>query len=147
MNKIAITGSPGTGKTNLSKKISNRLGYPILDIKKFIKQKKILEGYDKEKQCDIIDIKKLNKEIIKEIKKVKNTEGIIIDSHLSHYLPKKYIDICLVTKCNLKLLQKRLKKRKYSKEKIRENMDSEIFDICYIEALENGHTTITVDSS
>ncbi len=32
-----------------------------------------------------------------------------------------------------------MKKRKYSKEKIRENLDCEIFDVCYNEALEKGH--------
>ena len=27
--------------------------------------------------------------------------GIVIDSHLSHYLSKKFVDLCIVTKCNL----------------------------------------------
>ena len=40
---------------------------------------------------------------------------------------------------SLKTLKKRLEKRGYSKEKVRENLDAEIFDTCRIEALEAGH--------
>ena len=144
---IVITGTPGTGKTTLAKILMDNLNFPILDVNKFIKEKKLSSGYDKVNKCEIIDIKTLNKEIIKEIKKVqqeKKPNGVIIDSHLSHYLPKKYIDLCLVTKCELKTLEKRLKERKYTKNKIRDNLDSEIFDICLNEAKEAGLYTFVI---
>ena len=147
---LSISGTPGTGKTFLAKKLMKELNYPLLDVKKFIKEKKLSEGHDKKRNTDIIDIKKLNKELIKEIKKVQkenSPEGIIIDSHLSHYLPKKQIDLVIITKCNLKILEKRLKSRKYSKLKIRENLDAEIFDTCYTEAKELGHKVIKVDTT
>ncbi len=141
MKTIIVTGSVGTGKTTLSKKLSEKLGFPVLDVNKFIKDKKLSSGYDRKKKSYIVDTNKLNKEIIKEINKVKkkHPKGVIIDSHLSHHLPPKYVDLCIVTKCNLKTLKKRLKKKKYSKTKIRENLDCEIFDICYNEALEKKH--------
>ena len=66
---------------------------------------------------------------------------------MSHYLPKKYVDLCIVTKCGLKKLKKRLEKRKYNKKKIRENLDCEIFDICLNEAMEKGHKVKIVDTS
>jgi len=47
--------------------------------------------------------------------------------------------LCIITKTDLKRLKKRLQKRKYSKAKIDENMESEILDICLVEALENKH--------
>ena len=55
---ICISGVPGTGKTMLAKVISDKLGYAILDVKRFIKERKISEGFDKKRKCDIIDIKK-----------------------------------------------------------------------------------------
>ena len=58
---------------------------------------------------------------------------------MSHYLPKEYVDLCIVTKCNLKELNDRLYHRGYHPEKIRENLDAEIFDVCLFEALEHGH--------
>ena len=150
MKVIIISGSVGTGKTTLSKQISDKQGYPILNITHFIKQKHLSQGYDKKRKCEIIDIKRLNKEILKEIKKVKkqnNPKAIIIDSHLSHHLPKKYIDLCIITKCDIKILEKRLKKRKYSKAKIRENIDVEILDLCLIEAKQAGHRIVVIDTT
>ena len=60
-------------------------------------------------------------------------------------MPKKYVDLCIVTKCNLKELERRLKKRKYNKEKIKENLDAEIFDVCLNEAKESKYDIIAVD--
>ncbi len=148
MKTIIVTGSVGTGKTTLSKKLSQKLSFPDLDVNKFIKDKKLFSGYDKKKKSYIVDTNKLNKEIIKELNKVKkkHPKGIIIDSHLSHHLPPKYVDLCIVTKCSLKTLQNRLKTKKYSKQKIRENLDCEIFDVCYNEALEKKHKIKIVET-
>ena len=159
MKVIIVTGSVGTGKTKLSKKLASKMNFEYIDVNKIIN--KISEGYDKKRKSKIVDIDKLNKYLIKEISNIKKSnkkiptiknslnnnkksikkikKGIIIDSHLSHYLPKKYVDLCIVTKCDLKKLEKRLEKRRYNKNKIRENLDAEIFDICLNEAKELGH--------
>jgi adenylate kinase len=147
MKTIIVTGSVGTGKTTVAKVISRKLNYKYIDVNKTILDNDISEGYDKKRKTKIIDIKKLNTYLINEIKKSKNNSGIIIDSHLSHYLPKKYVDLCIVTKCNLKILEKRLKKRRYSKDKIRENLDAEIFDICLEEAKQKKHKIKIIDTS
>ena len=53
----------------------------------------------------------------------------------------------MVTKCDIGELNKRLKKRKYSQAKIRENLQAEIFNICYNEAFEGKHKIITIDAT
>ncbi len=93
----------------------------------------------------LIKNKKFQKNINNKIKRIK--KGIIIDSHLSHYLPRRYVDLCIVTKCGLKELKKRLKKRKYSENKVRENLDAEIFDVCLNEAKENKHDVIVINTT
>ncbi len=148
MGVIIVTGSVGTGKTTISKKLAKKLNLHYIDVNKIITKYNISEGYDKKRKTKIIDIKKLNKVLIREINNFKKIKKeIIIDSHLSHYFPKKYADLCLVTKCNLKVLEKRLKKRRYSKTKIRENLDAEIFDVCLNEAKENGHKVIVINTT
>ncbi len=171
MKVIIITGTPGTGKTTLAKKIAKQKNFLYIDGKAVIKSAKLDRKYDKKRNCFIIDERKFVKELIKIIENIKRSneerrnsdnkkknflvkrkeekylqqikkqqiKGIIIDSHLSQFLPKKYVDLCIVTKTELKTLQKRLLKRKYSKEKIRENLDAEIFDVCLEEAREQGH--------
>ena len=187
MKVIVVTGSVGTGKTTLSKKLAKKLNFLYIDVNKIIKKYNISEGYDKKRKTKIVDVGKLNKALIREInhhnstvrkksmndpnkkisiinpnkkikynkiKSIKNMKnnkkmknGIIIDSHLSHYLPKKYVDLCIVTKCSLKELEKRLKYKKYSVDKIRENLDAEIFCICLNESKESRHKIMVVDTT
>ena len=148
MRVIIVTGTPGTGKTALSKKLSKKLAFRYLDVGSIIKKCNFSEDYDEKRKTHIVDAKKLNRELVREIMNCKKTEkGVIIDSHLSHYLPKKYVDLCIVTKCNLRVLEKRLRKKKYFKAKIRENMDVEIFDICLNEAKDNKHKIFIVDTT
>lgn len=138
MKVIIVTGSVCSGKSTLAKKLAKKKNTKYIDVNKIIsKNRSVVKGYDRKRKCKIIDIQKLNKVLIEIIRKSK--QDLVIDSHFSHYLPKKYIDLCIVTKCDLKILKKRLEKRGYHKEKIRENLDAEIFDVCLNEAREMGH--------
>lgn len=141
---ICVSGSVGTGKTFVAKKITKILKANYVNITDFIKKNK-LGIYNKKYRSYEVDIKTLNKELIKLIKKSKS--NIIIDGHLSHYLPKKYVNLCIICTCDIKKLKKRLEKRKYSKSKIRENLDVEIFDIPLIEAKEKKHNIKIIDTS
>ncbi len=150
MKVICVTGVPGTGKTTIAKKLAKKLNYSYVDVNNLISKHKIAEGYDKKIKTKIVDVKKLNKFLINQIKQFKKNEkikGITIDSHLSHYLPRKYVDFCIVTKCNIKELNKRLKKKKFYKEKIKENLEAEIFNVCLEEAKERKHKVIVVDTA
>lgn len=145
---IAVSGSVGTGKTTLSKRLAKELGYDYVDVSDIIKKHKLNEGYDRAKKCWIVDVKKLNRVLGEKIKEAKkNKVGLVIDSHMSHYLPKKYVDLVIITKCSLKTLANRLKKKKYSKSKIKANLEVEIFDVCFNEAKEAGHKVLVVDTT
>jgi len=146
MEVIIVTGSVGTGKTTLAKKLAKKLDFHYLDVNDTIKKYDISEGYDKKRDTNIIDTKKLNIVLIKEMNNYRE-KGIIIDSHLSHYLPKRHVSLCIVAKCDLKELERRLMERKYPKSKIRENLDAEIFDVCLNESKEKGHKVIVVDTT
>lgn len=141
---IITTGCVGTGKTTIAKELSKKLKIEYLDVNKIIIKNKLREKYIKKLDTYEVDTNKLNKALVKIIKNKKN---LIIDSHLSHYLPKKYVDYCIVCETELKELKKRLEKRKYNKEKIKENLESQIFDLCLIDSLEKGHNVIEIDTT
>ncbi len=141
---IIITGTPGTGKTTVAKRIAKKLHLQYLDINEFIIDNNLEISFDKKRNCKIIDEKIFAKKIEEHLKKNKD---LIIDSHMSHYIKPKYADLCIVTKCDLKTLQKRLKKRGYSDFKIKENLESEIFDVCYEEARKNGYEPIIINTT
>ena len=141
---IIVTGCPATGKTIIARKIAEKKKLRYIDVNQLIKDNKLYSYYSRKDMSYVVDVKKLNRFLIKLIKKDKE---VVLDSHLSHYLPHKYVDECIVTKCSLKELKKRLEKRKYPNKKIRDNLDCEIFDVCHIEALENKHKVRVIDTS
>jgi adenylate kinase len=142
-----VTGTPATGKTTIAKRLAKQTSATYIDVNHIITKQKLSEGYDKKRKARIIDTKKLNKHLIKIIKEARtNKESLIIDSHLSHYLPPKHVDVCIVTRTTLTKLKNRLKKRNYGKAKIQENLECEIFDVCYIEAKEAGHKVEVIET-
>ncbi len=168
MKVIIVSGTPAAGKKTITKWLSKELSFKVLNLKPLIK--KLSEKFDSLKQCYVVDLKKLNQEVVKLIqeekkkfKEIKKSEmskkktqsknkktdpqGLIIPSHLIHHLPKIYVDLCLVIKCSdLKKLEQRLIKRKYSKKKIMENLQCKIFDICLEEAKKKKHQILIVDT-
>ncbi len=157
MKVICVSGSVGTGKTTIAKKLAKALDYRYIDVNRVIKKHKLSEAYDKKRKCKVIDVKKLNKVIIATIKALGGAEGaggqegltpgVIIDSHMSHLMPKRYVDLCIITKCDLKTMERRLKKRRYSQQKVKENLECEIFDVCLEEAKQKKHNILTVDTT
>ncbi|HIH91337.1 TPA: AAA family ATPase [Candidatus Woesearchaeota archaeon] len=143
---IAITGTPGTGKTTLAKKLVRRHGYRYMDVNALITRHRLYERYDRKLKTKIIDPKKLVRFLIPYTKSLK-AKGVVIDSHLSHYLPPSLVDRCYVTTCGLTVLKQRLKKRGYSTQKIRDNLEAEVFQACLTEAQEFGHRVIVRDTS
>jgi len=141
---IIVTGTPGTGKTKLSKVLSKKLGFFLLEGKKLIEKYALCEDFDSERNCAIVDEKKLVKALLEEYKVHKD---LVFDSHMSYFVPKKYVSLCIVTKSELKELSKRLSKRGYSKLKISENLEAEAFDVCLNEAKEAGHNVLVVDTT
>lgn len=141
MKVIVVTGTPGTGKTAVAKKIAKKKSFLYIDVKKLVKNFKLGTGYDKKRKSIVVDLKKLNKLLINiiEVSKANEVKGIVIDSHLSHFLPNKYVDLCIVTRCDTRRLYARLKKRGYSNSKVQENMEAEIMEVILDEARRMKH--------
>lgn len=135
---IAVTGTPGTGKDTISKLLAKSLNFGLVDLNKLAREKNLLKGYDEKRKCDVVDIQGL----AKEAKKLKGNQ--IIQSHYSHLLPS---DLIIVLRTGPAELRKRLEKRGWPNEKIQENMDAEIMEICKSEAMEKPTPVLEVDNT
>ena len=133
---IAITGTPGTGKSITAKQLSKALKAEILDLEQIARKHKIIVEYDENTRSMVIDEFKISDAIDSEIEKSKN---YVVPSHLSHFIMPKLVDLCIVLRCDPLVLEKRLGKRAYSQKKIGENVMCEFLDACLIESVELGH--------
>ena len=144
MTVLIVTGTPSTGKTTIATFLARSFRLRYVDLFFFIKKNKIADFYDPRLKTFLVDTKKLLTFLLPLLKQ---KEDLIIDSHLSHFIPPRYVDLCIVVKCRPSLLRKRLQKRKYSETKIQENIDAENFDVCLQEAQETGHRLFLIDTT
>ena len=128
MKIIAISGTPGTGKTSVSRKLSEIANVKYISLNKLAVSEQLTLKYDKKRNTHVVDFKKLIPLVINQIESYKKTnlELLLIESHFSDIIPEKYIDYAIILRCNPDELYKRLEKRGYKKEKIIENVQSEI---------------------
>ena len=126
---IVITGNPGVGKHTITKKISEILNFPIVDINIVAKD---LELYEKNKNTNDVDTQKLAK-ILGERK----LDEKIVVGHLAPYvLEKNQVKIIIILRRNPYDLESVYKERNYSEIKIKENTGSEILGIITHDTIE-----------
>jgi adenylate kinase len=116
-----ITGTPGTGKSMIGDELSRR-GYTVVRLASTVGPYVI--GEDKERDAQIIDTDRWAREFVP-------VDGFV-EGHIAHLLP---CDRIVVLRCRPDELKKRLARRKYREEKIRENADAEALDVCLIETV------------
>lgn len=132
MKNIIISGTPGCGKTTISKVISNRINAQIISLNEVASSDNFSFEFDQERETYIVDFKILMPFILKEIKNVKelNPPYLIIEGHFADIIPNDLIDIAIILRCNPDELYERLKDRNYKNNKITENVQAEILGNC-----------------
>ncbi len=144
---IALTGTPGTGKTTVCgiiKENSQYRGlYSIIDINKIIIDEGLHSGKDEESDSYIADFEKLGKRV-KQL--IGNPDmDIIMEGHLSHFLTA---DAVIVLRAHPVALRKRLgKRKKYSFRKVKENADAEALDVILVESSERSDKVFEIDTT
>lgn len=127
---IGITGTPGTGKKSTGRVVADLLGYRFLELNRVaFETGSVLDRCEDDFE---VNQKRLRRSILQRI------EGgdIVLSGHLLPYILKRgEIDFVAVLRCSPEELEKRYVGRGYSDAKIRENVASEILDICLGDAL------------
>ncbi len=132
--RIALTGTPGTGKTT----VAALLPYRAIDINALVKEGLNL-GTDPVRGCLEADMDALERCL----DDLKGDEICILEGHFSHH----FAAWSIVLRLEPRLLQKRLEARRYSPEKIRENLEAEAIDVILVEAVEFCRRVDEIDTS
>lgn len=134
---IAITGTPGVGKTTVSKLLAQRLGHEYVNLRSYAIEKGIgeMKGDELEVEVD---------ELAYNFERDFRGENVVVDGHLSHFLNA---DVVVVLRVHPRLIEERLKERGYPKEKIGENVEAELVDVILVEALEENERVLEINTT
>ncbi|MDR0791205.1 MAG: adenylate kinase family protein [Methanomassiliicoccaceae archaeon] len=124
---VAITGTPGTGKTAIASCLRKNGEY-VIDLNDYIEENGLKERFDRKRDTYNVDVNRLNESLKTTAPKDRN---VFLDGHLSHFLD---CDTIIVIRCNPSVLHDRLKKRNYAYPKIIENVQAEALDVILCES-------------
>ncbi|KAI3643241.1 hypothetical protein MP228_012796 [Amoeboaphelidium protococcarum] len=137
---IFITGSVGTGKSTLSKKLQSlcksQLGidYEILNLSQIAIEKQFYEEFDEQLDTYVVDEDALYEYLYEYMQQ--EDRSFIVDYHSASSIPESMIDLIVVLHCNTETQYDRLLARKYSEVKIRSNVEAEIMQVVKEEVYE-----------
>lgn len=130
---ILLTGTPGVGKTTLGKELAARTGLTYVNVGDVAKEGELYEGYDEEYQCPILD----EDQVVDELEDKMTDGGVIVDYHGCDFFPERWFHIVFVLRTDNSILYDRLEHKGYKGKKLQGNLDCEIFQTIYEEAMES----------
>ena len=129
-----ITGTPGVGKSSVSKLLASKIGAQVISVSELVKKEKLYCGVDKKRDTLIADMKKLSKRIEYLISNI--PKNVIVEGHFAaDVVPPEKVNFVFVLRRNPEELKKVPKKRSYKESKIKENLAAEILDVCLYDAV------------
>ena len=143
---ILITGTPGVGKTTISKMLKEKLDAHLIPINELVEKKHLSNDIHKEKKYKIVDMEALFQELDSLIGKIDRSTNVIVEGHLSHFYQTS--DLVIVLRADPHVLRKRMEIKGWNEAKIKENLEAEAIGVCSYEAQEiHGEKVNEIDTS
>lgn len=145
--KIAVSGTPGTGKSTFAQKLAEDLDYDLIDLNEKIREEGIYdEDSDGTMAVSTENLRKIFEDILT------SEKGFVIDGLLSYLLSPEQVTDVVVLRTRPKILKTRLEKRDYSESKLKDNVESEALGVVLEETVdihgpENVYEIDTTDLS
>ncbi len=131
---IIITGTPGVGKSTLSKALARRLRVQFVDLGALVKAERLHLGFDRFRKSLIIDEKRVRQRLAVFLD---NKRDVVVASHIvGRIVPRGVDSRAIVLRLDPVILYHRLVRRGWTASKVWENVESELLDMCYFDATE-----------
>jgi adenylate kinase len=131
---IIVSGTPGTGKTSVSRRLAAEINGLHIDLSRLAIEEGLASNYDRPRDTYVINeealLARLN-EIIGSVDK-----HIVIDTHYPEIIPAHMVDYVFVLRLQPRILEERLRRRGWSWRKIAENVMAEIHGVVAANAIE-----------
>jgi adenylate kinase len=137
--RLLITGTPGTGKTTLAKKLGKLIKCAVINEKDFA-LKNSIGSFNDENELEI-PLEEFEK---KANAYLKENDNVIFEGHTMCEMKIK-VDKAIVIKMDPEQLEMRLEQRSYSMEKIMDNVFCEGINYCKKQLLKNFKETDIIE--
>jgi adenylate kinase len=122
--RVALTGTPGTGKTTAAERADVDL--PVVHLNELVREEGLTTGRDEERDTLVADL-----DAVRE--RLDGRPDLLVESHLAHHLD---VDRVVVLRCHPEELRERLAERGEPESTVAENADSEALDVVLAEAVD-----------
>jgi adenylate kinase len=130
--RIALTGTPGTGKSEVGRALSKR-GFAVVALSRAAVRLGAVRGRDVRRASLDVDVAFLDRALSKETRAASAAGPLILEGHLAHFLT---VERAVVLRCPPAVLARRLRRRGWVERKVRENACAEAVGVIVTEAVE-----------
>jgi adenylate kinase len=134
MPVILVGGSPGTGKTRVAKILGSKMSVEVISLGQLADDSGCITREDKIRKTGVINENCLVDALV-ELTSDKS-KSFIIEGHYIDLVPSSTVQWVFILRTHPETLKKRLSERDYSKEKVNENVEAEVFGVCQMDALD-----------
>ena len=134
--RVALTGTPGTGKTTASAELEGE--FDVVHLNDAVREEGLWAEEDADRDSLVVDLDAVRAWLAD--RPAATTRGAdaddaveVVESHLAHHLDA---DRVVVLRCRPDELERRLRERGETPEKATENAESEALDVILSEAVE-----------
>ena len=130
---IVVTGTPGVGKSTISRLLALRLEAHHVDLSVLALKEGLILGWDEKRETAVADLQRL-KAHLEEMASLDRT--LVVEGHYAQEVvdPERATFVFVLRKDPWRLKEE-LEARGYGREKVAENVAAEVLDVCLTEAV------------
>jgi adenylate kinase len=136
---LIVTGTPGVGKSSVSRQLSSRLHAELVSIGDLVREEGLYVRADRKRDTLVADMEKVSNRINNII--LHSSEMLVIEGHYAvDVVPTEAVKLVFVLRRDPGELRKILRSRGYEGGKVNENIAAEVLDVCLYDAVERHGT-------